>query len=230
MAKKTTPSPHLKRTTLREPKLIPTMQEFEKIVHAEFQIPAQNWSTTMDTARDYFVLSCTTYLSYSQIINLSADNIVTDNNGEELLVVPALRNYPNGNIPLAPLAKYFILKLFAKNKEKDRVHYMSINAINMNLHELFRQLGINTPTIIIKNHAQQTTQYQSPKYDVLTMKSAKDFFLNTAVNSGIINLHSLMVWSKPKNLGINITPYLQVTNQSPMIGLSQLFDNIPIPK
>ena len=213
------------------PIIIPTMDEFEKIVHAEKFIPIGAWSSSLELARDLFVVGATTGMSLSTILLLQDAKIKKFNNRSTFLELPSGSKDISGiRIPLIPLSKLFISRLLKKQITQNKRIFLSPNKINMNLHELFKLLQIDDPTPIPKVSGTKRTTIIIPKYHAMSMRTSRQFFIHICLSGDFKSFSSIKMMLLPPNSKKSILKYIQ--SPSPMLSqpLKSAFLSIKVPK
>jgi len=218
------------RTLKRNPIIIPSMAEFEKIVHAESNIPKKEWSPSLALARDYYVIGATTGLNSGEITTLTQDNLKKIRNRGAFIWIPFSRYDKTGRtIPLIPLSKHFITTLLKESPRQGRMKRVPINKLNKNLHQLFKLLYLNTPTRTIKMYGVIRNLQTSPKYELMTINSSRQFFIFTCVNNNVDTLSNIMGWVNP-SIGNKFLQYLAWSKPKPNQTLKATFSSIKVPK
>jgi len=221
-------------TGLKNPKskpvIIPTIEEFEKIVNAEWYIDKDKFTSDMDTARDYFVIGCTTSLRYCTISSLSRSDVIFDSS-DKLGYINTFSSKTETSdviIPLNDISRVFIEKLFQKSRNNYRIKYMSNWKVNENLHTLFEELKFSSFVKVIIKRGASAVAIEMVKYKAMTMHSSRKFFMSTCVNSNVVSLGTTLVWSTHTDLQ-NVVRYIGKGHKEAE-QMRELFANIILPK
>ena len=99
-----------KMTLRKEDKeIIPlTIKELRIIRNKEISIKR------LERVRDLFIFECYTGLAYSDMVNLSKDDIILDNEGNEWIIKDRQKTKVTSTIPLLPIAKEILIKYNGK--------------------------------------------------------------------------------------------------------------------
>ena len=213
-----------------QPVIIPTEEEFEKIVNAERYIDKEKYTADMDTARDYFVIGCTTSLRYGTISSLSRSDVIFDSTDELGYIKTFSRKTETSDviIPLNDISRVFIEKLFLKSRNNYRIKYMSNWKVNQNLHELFKELKFNSIAKVMVKRGASAIPIDKPKHEAMTMHDSRKFFMTRCVNSNMVSLGSTLDWSTHTDLQ-NVVRYLGKGHNGAE-QMRKLFANILQPK
>lgn len=213
------------------PIVIPTMGEFDKIVHAEKFIPQGAWSSSVELARDLFVIGATTGMSLSTILLLKDAKIKKFNIRSTFLELPSgSKDISEIKIPLIPLSKLFISRLFKKYLAHNKRIFISPDKINSNLHELFRHLQIDDTISIPRYTGSQRVIHTYPKYELMSMRTSRKFFISTCVNENVMNYHSIIGFLETKTYNNFRKSYIVDSLPVPSQPLEIAFSSIEVPK
>jgi hypothetical protein len=165
-----------------------------------------------------------------EISRLTEGNIKKMGKGGNLLWFPFDRVDSDGRtIPLIPLSKYFMDKLIKEREKQGIKKRASVKKINMNLHQLFKLLQLNSPTFTFGLYLGMTSRQIIPKHQLMTMKSSRDFFISTCVNSNVDTIGNIMGWSNPSSTD-KISRFLLAGHPKPSQSLKSAFSAIKVPR
>ena len=212
------------------PVIIPTDEEFEKIVNAENYVEKEKWTKDMDTARDYFVVGCSTSLRYGTISTLTRSDIITDNTDQGGYIKTFSRKTETSDvkIPLNDISRVFLEKLFQKNRKNYRIKFMSNWKVNKNLHELFKELKFKSIEKVVKKRGAIAVPIETEKWAAMTMHDSRAFFISQCVNSNTVSLGTTLDWSTHTGLQ-DVVKYIG-KGHNQVEQMRQLFANILKPK
>lgn len=209
-----------------QPIIIPTEDEFQKLINAEKELNVSQLPIEIDTARDYYIIGCSTSLRYGDVSRLTPLNIQLLQGHECIVTFIGKTQTPKHVIPINDVSKYFIEKQFKANNNKG-IKYMSNWKLNLKLHELFRMLNFNSMETVVYKYGAKATPILTPKFSAMTMHSSRKFFISTCVNSNIVSLGSTMDWSNHHNINVVQRYIHQGFNQAQQ--MKQLFSSVSLP-
>lgn len=214
----------------RHPVIIPTEEEFEKIVNAENYVDKDKWTKDMDTARDYFVVGCSTSLRYGTISSLTKAEVKFDREDPQGYIKTFSRKteMPDVRIPLNDISRHFLEKLFGKSRSKARIKYMSNWKVNQNLHLLFKELKFNSIETVLVKRGAYAVPVPTEKWQAMTMHDSRAYFISKCVNSKVVSLGTTLDWSTHQGLG-DVVKYIHKGHQQAE-QMRELFGNILQPK
>jgi len=208
------------------PIIIPTPEEFLKLINAEKELNVYGLPEELDRARDYFVIGCSTSLRYSDIARLQPENIRVVNNFDCIVSFIKKTQTPKHLIPLNDVSKFFIEKQFKANSNKG-IKYMSNWKLNVTLHKLFKMLNFNSMETVVYKYGAKPTTVLTPKWEAMSMHASRAFFISTCVNSNQVSLGSTMSWSNHRNIKVVQRYIHQGFNQVQQ--MQDLFSGVNLP-
>lgn len=157
-----------------------TIEELEKLSKTDFE------NQSLNTSRDIYCFSCYTALRISDIKQLRKDHIITKVVKEkEYLFVNKTIQKTNEN-KLIPLNKYAIEILKRhENLEILALPKLSFQKINESIKKCCKLIGINEPTTISNYSGGKRTETTKPKYELITIHTARKTFITNSMIKGM---------------------------------------------
>lgn len=154
-----------------------TAKELELIYNYDF-----SENTRLDNVRDMFIISCYTGLRYSDLMQISENNLI--DNSTKLKI----KTEKTGELVIIPLHKY-IREILAKHNG-----FPSYRISNQKMNEYLKELGalveINKNILISSTRGGNSESTNFKKYELITVHTARRSF---ATNAYLMNVPSISI-------------------------------------
>jgi integrase len=136
-------------------------------------------SPKLDRVRDLFLVACRTGLRFSDLRTLTPEKIIQTDSGE----IIQLQTQKTGQVVYIPLHQQTreILNKYRYNLPR----VLSNQKFNEYVKEVVKAAGINTPTTLTKTKGGERTEAILPKYQLVTVHTARRTFATLAYKAGL---------------------------------------------
>lgn len=139
--------------------------------------PVQVSYSTLDKARDFFIMGCATGMRYSDLAGLRWENI----KGDEIWIT-VKKTKEELMIPINEYSAAILEKNAGKIKPLPQ---FSNQRLNDYVKLLARESGINTPVLTVRYKGTQRIETTNPKYKLISAHTSRKTFVTVSLENGM---------------------------------------------